>query len=115
MFQLCEQRSLVGLHRKLAQPRKCFAIGKQKWVAQLARDAQQFVTMLIANAECDRYWNHAAKYGAPKTLDEMFVVIDENNQLVAGLAALLLDAMQNGQCALFQLGKNSLGFARVRR
>ncbi len=75
-------------------------------VPELARDAQQLVAVLVADADGDRHRHDAAEHGGPERVDELLVVVEQQDQLVAGLRAQLLQMEQDSQRALVQLARS---------
>ena len=71
-------------------------------LAQLARDAQQLVPVLVADADGHGHRDDAAQHRAPECIDELLVVVQQQDHPVAGLGAQLLQVVQDAQRALVQ-------------
>ena len=74
--------------------------------AELARDAQQLVAVFVADADGHRHRHDAAQHGAPEGVDELLVVVQQQDQVVAGLRAQLLQVEQHAQRPLVQLARS---------
>jgi vacuolar-type H+-ATPase subunit H len=64
--------------------------------------------MLIADAECHRYRHDATEDRRPEHVDELLVVAEEQDQLVAAARADALQVIEDAERALVQLGKGHL-------
>ena len=79
------------------------ALGVDEGLAELARDAQQLVAVLIADAERHRHGDDAAEHRGPERIDELLVVAEEEDQLVAAARTEALQVMQDAERARVQL------------
>ncbi len=84
------------------------ALGIDEWFTELARHPQEFVTVLVADAQCDRDRHYAADDRRPESVDELLVVTQEQNELVAALGANPLQVIQDAEGALVQLPVGNL-------
>ena len=82
---------------KSAEPLEQAAVGVEVRGAELARDAQQLVPVLVADAEGDRHRHDAAEEAGPERVDELLVAADVQDQLVAGLRAEALQMVQDAE------------------
>src|ERR1700722_6985176 len=60
--------------------------------------------MLVADAERDRYRDDAPDNRRPESIDELFVVTDEQNELVTATGTDPLQVIQDTERTLVQLG-----------
>src|SRR5579863_6915525 len=63
--------------------------------------------MLVADAECDGHWNDAAVDRRPEGVEELLVVAEKDDQLVARARAESLQMVQDPECALAQLAEGN--------
>ena len=87
------------------------ALGVDEGLAEAARDAQQLVAVLVADAERHRHRHDAAEDRRPERVDELLVVGEEQDQLVAAARADALQVIEDAERALVQLAEGDL--ARV--
>ncbi len=74
----------AGLGRRTRRcARASLLVGVDEGLAELARDAQQLVPVLVADAERHRHRHDAAEQRGPERVDELLVVGEEQDQLVA--------------------------------
>ncbi len=59
--------------------------------------------MFVADTQRDRYGDDPAEHGRPESVDELFVVTQEQDQLVAAAGADALQVMQDPERALVEL------------
>ena len=85
VLKLLEQRRLADLSGQGGQALEGFCIGVQERLAELAGHPQELVPMFVADADGQRHRDDAAADGGPKTVHELFIVVEENDQLVAAL------------------------------
>ena len=102
-LQRRERLRLARLCSETADPIKRLALGVDKRLSEHARDAQELVPMLIADPGRDRHRHDAAEDRRPEGIDELLVVRDKQDQLVAGLRAQALQVKQDAERALVEL------------
>src|SRR5262249_5486896 len=103
--QALERLGLAGLRGKRTDAIQRAPVRVDERFAELARDAQQLVAVLVADAERHRHGNDAAEHRTPEGVDELLVVAEEQDQLVAALRAELLQVIQNAEGALIELAE----------
>ena len=86
-------------------------VGVDERLAELLRDAQQLVLVLVADAERHRHRHDAAEHAGPEGVEELLVVGEIDDELVAGLRAELLQVEQDAERALVQLAVAHDAFA----
>ena len=90
------------------------ALGVEVGLAQAARDPQQLVTVLVADAERHRHRHDAAEDRRPEDIDELLVVAEEQDQLVAAAGTEPLQVIEDAERALVELGKRDAARSRSR-
>ena len=86
-------------------------VGVDERRAELLRDAQQLVLVLVADAERHRHGHDAAEHSRPERVEELLVVGEIDDQLVARLRAELLQVEQDAERALVELRVTDHAFA----
>ena len=96
---------------------RLFASVYRNGFAELARDAQQLVAMLVADADGERHRDDAAAHRRPEAVEELLVVAEEDDHLVAALRAHRLQVMQDPERARIDLAVAARGarHSRLRR
>src|SRR5882724_704245 len=74
---------LSNLPGERADAVECPALRVNVGVAELSRDAQEFVAMLVTDAGRDGDGNDPAEDGGPEGVNELFVVREQQDQFVA--------------------------------
>ena len=87
------------------------AVGVEPGVAQLARDAQQFELVLVADAGSDGYCHEATSEAGPIAVEELFVVGEVEDDRVTAPRATLLQQVQQAQGTLVEFCERD--FARA--
>ena len=105
--QRCEELLLAHALGEGGDALKGFAVGVEVGTAELSRDAQQFVAMLVADAKRHRHRNNAAQHRGPEGIDERFIAAEEQDELVAAARAEALQVMQDAQGALVELRRRT--------
>ena len=82
-LQVLKEIGLSGLGGKPAESFERLGVGIQEGLAEFAGDPQQLQSMFIADADRERHGHDAASDGGPETVQELLVVVEENDQLVA--------------------------------
>ena len=101
--QAVERGLLAGAARERADAVERLPVGVDERLAELLRDAQQLVLVLVADAERHRHGHDAAEHAGPERVEELLVVGEVDDELVAGLRAELLQVEQDAERALVQL------------
>ena len=65
--------------------------------AELARDPQQLLPVLVADSHGERHGHDAAGERRPESVQELLVVVEEDDDLVAALRAERLQVVQNSE------------------
>ncbi len=86
-FDLPEQLGLAHLGCQAPMRSRLFSVRVQQRIAELTRHAQQLVAVFIADAERKRHRHDAAADRRPEHVDELLVVVQEQDQLVAAPGA----------------------------
>ncbi len=73
-----------------------------KGFAQLPGDAQQLVFVLVADAERDWHRHDAAQHAGPERIEELLVVGEVEDELVARFRAQRLQVVQDAERALVE-------------
>jgi hypothetical protein len=63
------------------------------------------VPVLVADADGDRNRHDAAEHGGPEGIDELFVAAQEEDELVAGARAELLEMREDAERPTVQVGE----------
>ena len=106
-LQCREQLRLADLGGEGADAIQRAPLGVQVGLAELARDAQQLVAMLVADAERHRHRHDAAQDRGPEGVDELLVVAQEQDQLVAAARAEALQVVEDAEGAFVELARSS--------
>ena len=83
-------------------------LGVQIGRAQAARDTQHLVAVFVADAERHRHRHDAAEDRRPEDVDELLVVVQEQDQLVAAARTQALQVIEDPDGALVELGEGDL-------
>ncbi len=102
------QLRLARLRGEGADALERAALGVDERGAELARDAQQLVAVLVADAERHRHRNDAAEDRRPEGVDELLVAAQEQDQLVAAARAEALQVIQDPERALVELAEGDV-------
>ena len=86
---------LARLRREGADPIERAALGIDERLAELARDAQQLVPVLVADTERYRHRDDAAEQCSPERIDELLVAAEKEDELVAAAGTETLQMMQD--------------------
>ena len=98
-----EHLRFPGLGGEGADALERAALGVDERLAEAARNAQQLVAVLVADAERDRHRHDAAEDRRPEHVDELLVVVQEQDQLVAAARADALQVPEDAERALVKL------------
>ena len=109
--QRIECRLLTGGTGKRADAVERLAIGVDERLSQFLRDAQQLVFVFVADAERHGHGHDAAEHSRPEGIQELLVVGEIDDELVAGSGAELLQVEQDAERAVVQLAVTHDPFA----
>ena len=101
--QARESSLLAGLGGESTDPLERAALGVDEGLAELARDAQELVTVLVADTEGDRHGHYPAEHRGPERIDELLVAAEKEDQLVAAARPEALQVMEDAERARIQL------------
>ena len=77
-------------------------VGVQEGLAEAARDAQQLVAVLVADPQRHRHRHDPAEDRGPEDIDELLVVGEEQDQLVAAPRPQALQVVEDAERPLVQ-------------
>ena len=103
-LQRIEGGALADAGGERLQPVEVLAVRVQVRGAELARDAQELVPVLVADADRERHRHDAAGNGGPVAVQELLVVVQEDDQLVAASRSHALQVIEDARGALVELG-----------
>ena len=104
-------RRAAVLRDKITNAIQRLAIGVNEWRRQQLGNAQQLASMFVADANGDRNGHDAPENGGPEGIDECFILSKEQDQLVTGSGAELLQMTEDAKRARMQLGKTDAPFS----
>ena len=106
--QPLEHRTLARLRREAADALECAPLGVQEGLVEPARDAQQLVTVLVADAQRHGHGHDAAENRRPEHVDELLVIAQEQDEFVAAPRADALQVVQDPERPLVELAERHL-------
>jgi hypothetical protein len=96
-LEFSEQRRLPDLPGERLQALQILGVRVQQRLAELARHPQQLVAVLIADADGERHRHDPAAHRGPESIEELLVVVEEDDHLVAALRAHGLQVVQDAE------------------
>jgi len=106
-----ERRLFAGAAGERADAIERLAVRVDERPPEFLRDAQQLVFVLVADAERHGHRHDAAQHAGPECIEELLVVGEIDDELVAGPGAELLQVVKDAECALVQLAVAHHAFA----